>query len=253
MRSEIESRWLGYARHLVLDATHIEACNALLGAEARLRGEAPDLRWPGYLGASFPPGGLLLVATVHREFESGPRPLRPEQRDALVDTTRAWRDGLVDDDAWLNVVRNVYSAGLTSHWTVGRLLRALNQRIGLDVAQVAYANAARCQVVEGPPPLSRAARIKRNVVAYCTKQYPISELAALIGAGAVIVTKGTYDCAAAGLRDGPPLFVVDQRQLCLRADLDVQGRSLHAGTLIESWAGVLGQVLERSSKVGESD
>ena len=74
-----------------------------------------------------------------------------------------WRDGDLDDDEWLGHLRAVYSAGFTSHWAVGRIIRGLRTRIGLEVAELAYVNAARCQIVENPLP-RRSAAIKRGVV-----------------------------------------------------------------------------------------
>lgn len=213
-----EERWLTYARRLLRDDEHHAACDRLLGAEALSRADAPDLRWPGYVGSGYRPGGVLLAATVHREFASGNDPLPASERDALVDATRAWRGEAISDEAWLRIVRRVYRAGLDRHWGVGSLLRGLQRRIGVSVDDVAYVNAARCQVVEDEPVLANIASIKRKVTGLCSAQYPIAELAGLLGAGAIVVTKRTHDLAAASLaHTGSPVFVVDQRQQVLRA------------------------------------
>ncbi len=214
---EWKREWLAHARQLVADTEHRRACERALGPAATERMDASDLRWPGYVGASYCPGGVLMAATVHREFASGRPPLLETERDRLVEATRSWRDQRLHDDLWLAEIQSVYANGLTRHWAVGRLLRALDDKIGLNVAEFAYVNAAKCQVVEQPPP-PKAAAIKREVVALCSGDYPLSKLASILQPGALLVVKGTYDVAATALEaTGVPVVVVDQRQLCLRA------------------------------------
>ncbi len=65
--ARLESEWLDYAWSVLADTEHIRQCeqNGGTGIEDR------SLRWPGYLGARYRPGGLLLVANIHRDFASG--------------------------------------------------------------------------------------------------------------------------------------------------------------------------------------
>jgi hypothetical protein len=238
-----EEAWLHAARLLLDDDAHRSACDRRLGAEAVERADAGDLRWPGYLGSEYRPGGLLVAATVHREFASGSPPLPPEARDRLVRSTRDWKHHQIRDDEWLADLRAVYSAGLERHWAVGKILRALGSRIGLRVAEIAYVNAARCQVVEDAPQLEALAAIKKGVVSLCSRAYPLAELVQVIRPGAIVVTKGTFDLASATLPRDVPTFVVDQRKmwLCLRY-IDSTGL-LPPQSRIDQWAPALGRVL----------
>jgi hypothetical protein len=238
----LETEWLFYARRLLADKGHIAKCDLALGPEAVWLSDADDLRWPGYLGSEYRPGGLLLVATVHREFASGRPPLPAELTQRLVDCTRAWRDGALDDDTWLGVLRDVYALGLAHHWAVGRLIRALENRAPFDVHDVAYVNAARCQLVENPPLAHRAEIIKR-VVALCAIAYPVAALLELLQPGAVIISKGAFDATNGALDRTVPLFVVDQRQLVLRAECRLKTITLRAGTRISEWAPQLAELL----------
>jgi hypothetical protein len=227
--------WLDHARRLLTDEGHIRACDKILGDDAVARADASDLRWPGYVGVSYEPGGLLLVATVHREFASGSPPLPEALRDRLVAATRDWRDRRIDDEAWLAELRVAYVAGLGTHWNVGKLLRNLGRRIGVTVERVASVNAARCQIVENPPPIGHV-QAKKGVLVACAADFPIADVLQILQPGLLIMAKGTYDAAASLLPDGVPLVVADQRQLCLRAPLTVDGNELGVTTKIEVWA-----------------
>jgi len=71
---EWKREWLAHARQLVADTEHRRACERALGPAATERMDASDLRWPGYVGASYCPGGVLMAATVHREVRLWPAP-----------------------------------------------------------------------------------------------------------------------------------------------------------------------------------
>ena len=220
----------------------------VLGSVAVAAADAADLRWPGYLGSAYRPGcSILLVATVHREFASGIPPLPKDLRDRFVEATRAWRQGRLPDEDWLEVVRETYMAGLGRHWAVGRLIRGLSSRIGIGVEDVAYVNAARCQLVELPPVPNRA-EIISNAVALCGRAYPISSLAQRLSPAALLMSKGTFDCARGALPPGLPTFVVDQRQLLLRASFVSGSKRLSPGTLIDEWAPVLAEILNDAQR-----
>lgn len=238
-----KQEWIRYARGLVGDATHCRACEQVLGLDATARMDAADLRWPGYVGATYRPGGLLMAATVHREFASGKPPLPAADRDRLVGATRSWRDGTLGDEQWLEQVREVYTTGFARHWPVGRLSRALGRRIGLSLGDLAYVNAARCQVAENPPPRGAGA-VKRGVVALCSRDYPLAGLVAVLRPAALLVVKGTHDAASAALQaTGVPVVVVDQRQLGLRAPFPGRALALPYGTGVDAWAPALRDLL----------
>ena len=184
-----------------------------------------------------------MAATVHREFASGRPPLPETATAKLVCATRAWRDAEVDDETWLGEMRRVYAAGLGHHWIVGRLLRSLRDRIGVKVGDVAYVNAARCQVVENEPRLHGISAIKTAVVGLCATSYPLIDVTSILQPAAIIVSKGTFDAAAFDMEIGPPIFVVDQRQLVLRRTFNFHGSSLPYGTGIDLWSPLLGKIL----------
>jgi hypothetical protein len=128
---------------------------------------------------------------------------------------------------------------------VGKLLRGLGSRIGVHVADIAYLNAARCQLVENPP-VARDAQIKASVVGLCSREYPVAEVVRLLRPSALVVTKGTYDVAAAALDVNVPVFVVHQRQLCLQSPFAHQSTAHAVGTRINDWSTTLGVLLERA-------
>ena len=242
---EWEADWLGYARRLLNDTQHKLACDLALGTEAIRRSDADDLRWPGYLGSAYRPGGLLIAFTVHRELASGRPPLPDQARDGLVAATRAWRNESIDDSEWLTILRATYSAGLGRHWTVGKLLGHLGRLMPLRVDEIAYVNAARCQVVENAPVLARRRQIIKDVVERCTIDYPLRDLTAILKPAALVVPKETFDVARDDLPPEVPLFVIHQRRLCLQVSHRSGSWDLPAGTLIADWAPALWDLLRR--------
>lgn len=115
--TDIEERWLAYAYDVVTADDHTAACLAAGGGCLEPNG-SPELRWPGYLGRSCRPGGLLLVGNVHRNFSSNG--VSPSVSSELVAATRDWRKSPNDGEDYLQQTRRVYLAGLASspRWRV---------------------------------------------------------------------------------------------------------------------------------------
>jgi hypothetical protein len=185
--SQVEREWLDYARGVVCNDEHRLACAALGGSPEHPGVDAVDVRWPGYLGRSYKPGGVLCVAMVHRDFASAG--VGVAVRDRLVAATRHWKAHQIDDEAYLRAVREVYETGLPK-WTVGGNIGAALRHLNIDVKFICYVNAARCQYPEIEPKATPAGakRTKNALVQLCLSSFPIEQLATRIGASVVLFT-----------------------------------------------------------------
>jgi hypothetical protein len=172
--STIESSWLDYAWQVFTDQVHIRECELAGGTSI----EDPQLRWPGYLGARYEAGGLLLVANIHRDF--APR-VGIESANRLIGCTRAWREAgrsVASDREYLDANRACYIEGL-QRWNVGKWFSKFISLIGIEFDQVAYLNAARCQAVEGAcQPLQRL----------CLRRFPIEQIVAVLQPSVILTT-----------------------------------------------------------------
>lgn len=144
----IEALWLDYCWDVVNPngsiATHRSECELLGGTydQGSWRPEDATLRFPGYLGADYSSGRVLIAGAVH----NGNVLFAPEFRP--VETAAAeWRAagrGRATDDAFLSEARRGYEASIPTWgpWKgrFGDVL--LHLRLGLQ--QVAYTNVAKC-------------------------------------------------------------------------------------------------------------
>jgi hypothetical protein len=194
----VTDAWLTYAREVVADRTHRTDCANLGGSPQHPGVDATDLRWPGYLGAGVCRGtGALVIGNIHRNFASGTVDIK--DRDRLVEATRSWRDGLVDDDTYLAIMRDVYLIGLNG-WPLGRQVRFAATGLGLSLDKIAYVNAARCQYPEIPPALPDARLTKPALQRFCLDRFPISRLVRDLEPELLLFTSVTaFDKAAQGL------------------------------------------------------
>jgi len=179
-----ETAWLEYSRTIVTDTTHRNACAALGGSATGVDGVITDLRWPGYSGQHYKPGGLLWVNIVHAD-------LRQKGCEAtastLIEATRGWRDGEVTDQEYLDANRNAYSVGLR-RWTVASLIKVIaTQGLGVDIEEMAYVNAARCQVIPGSPQHAKQDRL----VGICQTWLPISAALKALRPSLVVTTSAS--------------------------------------------------------------
>jgi len=192
--SLIERAWLEYARDVVCNEKHRLACEAAGGSPPNHPGiDATDVRWPGYIGRSYKPGGVLCAAMVHRDFASAG--VETAVRGRLVNGTRQWKVHKIDDEPCLAAVRDGYEAGLLQ-WTVGGNIGAALRHHNTDARSICYINAARCQYpeIESKAPPAQAKRTKDALVHLCLSAFPIENLAKLIEASAVLFTKvAAYD------------------------------------------------------------
>jgi len=216
--SPVEEGWLRYARDVVGDLDHRRECALLGGSPDHPGVDAPDLRWPGYLGERAAPGrSILCVGAVHREFASGS--LRAHHRDRLVDATRAWAGGRLDDQGYLAASRSVYLAGLHG-WPVGTHLRQVADALGLDVFDLVFTNAARCQVPELPPELPRASATKVALQDLCLGRFPITPLVRLVRPRLLLfISSHAYDVSVASgdVADVPRVCMHQRNGLLVRS------------------------------------
>lgn len=179
----LESNWLEYCRSVLTDQDHIAACSLAGGSPEGPGVDATDLRWPGYFGREYKANqSVLVVSNVHRNFAS--HHVTVVQRDLLVNTTRLWRDRQVSDAHYLAGVRSVYEAGLSGGWKVSVHLRKTLSEMGLDVTEIAYVNAARCQYPEGQETTDASKSVdrkrKKGLQKDCLKRFPIRDLEVML-------------------------------------------------------------------------
>jgi hypothetical protein len=180
--SGVEQAWLAYAQDVVLGDDHTASCVRDGGGCL----EAPDaahLRWPGFMGRLYRPGGLLLVGNVHRNFASDGVPTWVAE--LLAATTAAFRaDPAGHGPGYLADTRRAYLRGLSGaepgRWNVSRPFSYLLQRLGLDWDNVCYTNGSKSQAVPG-------AAIDR-LIRGCVQRWPVEDLAARLGASHVITS-----------------------------------------------------------------
>ena len=249
--STVERAWLEYARDVVCNEEHRLACEAAGGSPPGHPGvDATDVRWPGYLGRSYKPGGLLCVAMVHRDFASAG--VGTDIRDRLVDATLQWKVRNIDDEAYLSAVRYAYEAGLR-RWTVKGNIEAALRHLNTDTRSICYVNAARCQYPEMEPkePRGKAKRTKEALVHLCLSTFPIEDLAKRIEASVVLFTNvAAYDRTAPNLPT-TTLAVAIHQQLApghapLVRQLSIGGSFFDVETRVASWAGPVRAHLHRS-------
>jgi hypothetical protein len=172
--------WLDYCKRVVSDKDHATLC-ASLGGSTPAAGVYPSNRWPGYVGERYAEGKLLWINIVHRDMIER---WNGAEAARLAAATTAWSAGEIGDDDYLAANRAGYQAALGPNgWTVGRAVRKLTSALNWELGDVAYANAARCQVV----PTGSYAEVQDRLVMFCQGWLPIRELVAILRPGLVYV------------------------------------------------------------------
>lgn len=259
----IEKAWIAYAHDLLDDRDHLRRCSEEAGGSPIGSDLDPqnrldsDLRWPGYLGREYRAGGILCVATVHRDFESNGA--GPAVRADIVEGTRGLRDRTITDTEYLERVRRGYEAGLAK-WVVGGNLGKALDALSVPLTSVAYVTAARCQVPEDWSHLPDTAdkeeakatctKIKKKVLKLCWADYPITQIIGLLRPSFVLFANApTYDLAA------PTRELTGVTSTCIHAWQEPAGMLLRPlrvgdlthpiGTSLQGWAPTVRALLER--------
>ena len=179
---QVREAWLAYCREVVTDDDHRRACS-VLGGSALADGFAPDVRWPGYLGPGYRPGGVVWVANVHRNFDSAG--MSRQFADQAAESVRAFRDG-GSETQFLLAMQETYGPGLRG-WTVGQWGRKALAELGVELDDVAYLNAARCQATDTGKDLQRLCQrrwpLRRTIETLQPRLLLLSSLTALGSAG----------------------------------------------------------------------
>ncbi len=260
--SELEQRWVDYARKVLEDTAHHQECrdrggspeDAFLDPGATLD---PDLRWPGYLGRRYSWRGVLCVATVHRDFDSNGA--GPQVRADIVDGTRGLAEGSLTGGQYLEIVRRGYEAGL-GRWVVGSNLGGALSLLDMPIDAIAYVNAARCQFPEDFGHLelnlreqakATGRKVKRSLVKLCLAQFPVSDLIDLLDPSVVIfASMPAYESALTTLSRAPHVLPVcihpflTRGKAPLQRPLRIGEREFPRGTQAAEWAPVLRDHLE---------
>jgi hypothetical protein len=187
--SQTEQRWLAHAWGVVTaNEKHLYDCVAAGGATPGPgRVDGNELRWPGYLGRHYrEERGVLVVGAVHKEASPANEQRQPviaRTNAMLVEATRRWRAtgrGPAADAAYLAAIRTAYEEALPAWKRWQRHFRPLvEDHLGLDHTQVAYANLAKCRV-----PLSRS---ESKVTKLCQRAFPMTQLVEAIRPQAALV------------------------------------------------------------------
>lgn len=250
--TKIERSWVTYALRLLDDREHLRRCELAGGSpigelDPGRRLDA-DLRWPGYLGRDYRSGGVLCVATVHRDFETNGA--GPGVRAGIVEATRGLRDRILSDVEYLNLVRRGYEAGLAK-WVVGGHLGRTLGALGVPLSAIAYVNAARCQVPENwshlPDKAARSAakatcnQIKEAVLCRCWVDYPVTNLVAMLRPSFVLFANApTFDRASMSKELGGVatacIHAWQGAAGTLLRPLEVAGELYPPKTLLAEWA-----------------
>jgi len=193
--TQLEQRWLDYAWSVLNSpAEHRRECLAngsAVPGPGRVDGN--DLRWPGYLGRDYEPAsGVLCVGAVHREGNPANRDdgSVAERTDAeLVAGAREWLTtgrSPTSDAGYLESLRSSYQQALPTWSRWQRHYRTLvEDYLGLDIGQIAWANLAKCRVAIDRGSAQRSAEGK--LTRLCQRQFPAADLIEVLRPAAVLV------------------------------------------------------------------
>jgi hypothetical protein len=172
----------------------------------------------------------------------------------LVEATRAWAAGRLDDQRYLGATRGVYLAGLHG-WPVGTHFRHVAEALGLDVFDLVFINAARCQFPELPPELPQAAVTKVALQDLCLSRFPLKPLLSLLRPRVLLFTSShAYDVSVASGDIGDTVSVcMHQRNGLLVRPLVLGDETVPVRTPRAEWLEVLVRWLGRVERAGSDD
>lgn len=170
------SWWLEYCREVV-DAgdRHRYGCVQLGGSQDPAF--PSDIRWPGYFGPGYRPGGMMIAANIHSDFDEG---LGRQAAAAAADVVRDWAAGRISDDDYLLRTGAVYQRGLEA-WRVGASTGRPMRYLNIPWTDVVYVNGARCQTFDTGVKLQNL----------CQLRWPLSQMAANLRPRILVVSSST--------------------------------------------------------------
>lgn len=125
----------------------------------------------------------------------------------LAAANRSWRARETSDAVYLEATRRLYRDGLAA-WTVGDRLGQVLAASHLTIDQIAYTNAARCQLP--PRPRGGHAATQRRLVKACQRWLPLADVVEATRPRLVVTTSADL-LRMLGPLPGDP-FVVGLRQ-----------------------------------------
>jgi hypothetical protein len=141
VQATYEKRWLSYARDV-------------LKQESGCPCDADEIAWPGFIGANYAAGRVLIVGSIHNApvlRSSGIYDIVPEVKTFLKNMPN-----VLADKQYLDAVRNAYMGaiprwqryvnenGLTVSGTVWTNIAKIVKALELAFADVAFTNLAKC-------------------------------------------------------------------------------------------------------------
>lgn len=170
------SWWLEYCREVVNSGDrHRYGCVQLGGSQDPAF--PSDVRWPGYVGPGYRPGGMVIAANIHSDFDEG---LGRQDAEAAADVVRDWAADRIGDDDYLQRTAAVYQRGLEA-WRVGASTGRPMRYLNISWTDVVYVNGARCQTFDTGVKL-------QNI---CQQRWPLSQLAANLRPRILVVSSST--------------------------------------------------------------
>jgi hypothetical protein len=196
MLTDLDERWLSYARSIVAcDAPHRAECRAMGGGVAA--GPDPDLRWPGVVGRDYEASRLrlLCMAQIHNPTGWSNSATGLAEMEPLL---RRWLSGTLQPETFLSCYREEYANRLA---TWGPWLKAFGPvcndvRVSLAPTEIAYTNIAKCWL----PPGTKQYGLMRS----CERWNGVASLISIIKPHAVVVLSGRTP-----LRDARIVFPSD--------------------------------------------
>lgn len=179
MTTPTERRWLEYAWRVAnCSPSHRRLCEEAGGASPLEGGWGDRLRWPGYLGRDYDERrGVLCVGAVHGVGTTWDEPAKSQLEASLqkwIDTERSE----ASDAAYLGTVREVFESWIPSwsHLWKPFYKRLVEDKLHLDVRQLAWTNLAKCRASDG-----------MKVMPLCQAEYPITDVIEAIRPTTVLI------------------------------------------------------------------
>jgi hypothetical protein len=135
--SDLEQRWLVYARSVFDCGPHLRECDA-----PAIDGIDPSLRWPGFVGENYEPAPkrLLLVGRVHNPTDwNGTYGV-----GGLGPLAKSWLSGSLSDEEFYREYSREYARRLIGWGPWLKIYAHLAEAAGADESSIAYVNVAKC-------------------------------------------------------------------------------------------------------------
>lgn len=220
--------WLDYAWD-VARCDHLEKCRTQGGGAVNngCNPRFPDLRYPGYVGTDYQPGGVLCVGMVHngRALFAGSFIDAEAATKEWLDTSRA------NDDAYVSGLRTGYEGVLAGWGPWEQLGEPTKIILGVATDQeairrIAFTNVAKCWTIPRTGSDSK-------VMSLCKRKVPMKRLVRILMPSVVLA----WGISIPDLDWGFPPNERTRRVFKMYAARgDFSAGSLHNGDPLDKWA-----------------